>query len=904
MDLADDDDGASTQRPARHIVLLLDPGSHTARAVCDMIAAGGLGADEDDHDDTRYRCTDAKHQVPVLLRRIPRLCETLAPEEEVAHILQQQKEAAASPGLKLVLTVEYAMIQIGAGAPSAAVFLPLVERAAVVLGAVGGVGRFGNALGLVCTVPLKDDGVRAEVKAKVVMFLRGMLHGLQGGSLGRHLESGWRSRCAAVVSCLVEGGEERVAVLRGPAGLGGPSGDEETVDVLRLLWLDTVWVQVAPGESGDVCRTLPLWVRPNIAHRVLSLQEAISVEASNAVAAAEAHVRALIQDAEPETEGPVLLRQLWDGGDGWWCGDVPAVRVAVDEAQRLLAELRHLQAVIEDDVLSSSEQLINENKRTVAELVRVWVLFLRLLAELGEYLWSYHVQCRRWAYDVRGVEDWGRGRGGTNERGLVVTADSVHLLFRLLDKKSGIKACAALAGVELDYLMLERLNRLLGEALRHEVDVTRRGNVVVVSGVCVVLSNVLPRILNELGASDQAPGEDRNPVVSELTSSAPSAPAAPGAARTEVVVLLGRDTVFIDREWNAGRLKVAVVAPRWYVVATGDDHLGQPAILLDGASAAPFEFPAARGRDACVQVEQESNDADVNLIPSKGGRCGHPGLAGGAGQAAGAFFGVAMDIVNSVNGHLLEVSACGGDGGDGQDGGTGGNGEDGQDATGAFLTEYKASRLGDVTSLVTLFYNQRTRKFYGSPGGKGGKGGDGGRGGMPGRAGEVVILFPRAPPEQGVQSVHLVALDGEAGAAGAGGKGGHGGRNGVDCTATLHFALFVPVRDVMTPAEGAAGCAAEGDDGEPGASPHRPGDAEAAEALDEEEKDDAMRAFVKAFSTTPPPRTLPRCRREASDQLLHHAERDWRLQQWYQQRAGPRANRRACSGSSFFTCTG
>lgn len=728
--IVDDDgligqDGTSTTRDPTFY-------SCTPLAVADVPDAVRDHQDDDDDDDP-----DCVH-----LCDCAGFGDTRGADAEVAQLRQLRGIALDAAVLKVALVVEYASVVGGTCLDS---FMGLLEYAVQLLTG----DRYFAAVALVVT-KVSNDTRRAngqfvlkgddEVLEGVLAFLRHVEDALRqdDGRLA-YLAEDVRERSAELVAVLASGGKRRVALMRRPAE-PGPVADCELLQqgkraVQRLLLSRGGGVRWVRALSDDLGFPLSPTAHNGVSQQVQALLTEIPELVSAMVPDMKRRYQSLLAPL-PVADALQLLRdhtQCLGETTGDVCplcfGD-PTIKDHIDNISVRLGALRALQDVYAEDIMSPMLRLRQEMKDTLRDYLYIWGLFFDFLERLAEYVWSYDVQSHQGHFDVDDVADWGKDRADEEKvTGIEVTTDNIRTLLGAL-QQSGAMQAMDFAELEFEEPMLVRVNSLLREALRHEPVVTHNAfGAVVVQGLCLVLSKVLARI-QEL----------------EQYSS---------------LTLYARGTVYLDRDLHAEgwRLKLAVVAPRWVVVNHPKFYLcGQPGSV-----------------HPCPRVPRPSPDSDD--------LAGAPGLPGGSG---GSFLGAFVECVNSA---ALEISVSGGNGGPGADGREGVAGEDGADARPAFYSQSSQHSLGDRSVIVTMVYNQHSRKFLGFPGKEGGHGGDGGCGGRGGLPGEVHILIP----DQSCFDGRISKKGGKCGSPGKGGAGGLGGRFGKNFIGAQHFLFFIPV---------------------------------------------------------------------------------------------------------------
>lgn len=704
-----------------------------------------------------------RHGPAVVLCDCPGFGDTRGWNAEVRQLEQVRQVALEAAALKVVLVVEHASVMAGTCVDS---FISLVEYA---VGLLKHLDKYRASVCLVVnkvpatTRKVRDDKGKwhyelkqdEEFKQETRSFLYEVLRVLRGGLTPGGLTPGQvtSERVEQFVSDLLE--DDRLALLRCPDEAVSVEECELLQDskkgVLVLLREQLQWVAI---DREDLGYPLSLSAGMEVSRKVQSLCESIPRLMVIAVQALKEHYVSLLQDRDVESAKTLLKEhmqclQQTPGIQCETCFSNVDLAQLVQSVTKHIDELKRLQRVVDGDVVSGVELLVVEDKQAIRAFLEGWEHYFDFHEQLSDLVWSYDVQSRQSDFDVGNVVSWGRGeREGrcgeqANDRAgaagaashIRVTASNVRNFVSVL-REQGLRVAPGLDEVEWEPAMLERTNALLAEALQHRPSVRRVGDAEVrIEGMCIVLSAVLPQVLNMFESGQ--------------------------------ITILAGDTVFVDCDVEATgkRLRMVMLAPRWEVTTECKFELdGSPAPITPRGNCFLRRSFIMRG-------------------PADRGSDGTPGEPGGS---AGAFLGACAEL---INGQRLLISACGGRGGDGGDGTAGANGTDGADAVPAFFSESRQSRLSEPSVIATLFYNQRSRTFYGFSGQRGGDGGHGGKGGCGGLAGEVKTLLP------GDSSLHVgsQAKDGEKGRDGEGGLGGMGGWQGDNLTGRLHFLFFLPV---------------------------------------------------------------------------------------------------------------
>lgn len=361
--------------------------------------------------------------------------------------------------------------------------------------------------------------------------------------------------------------------------------------------------------------------------------------------------------------------------------------------------------------IKSSEWIkpINEILEHLSESEN-WCKFLK---NLYDKFSEYEIQKDTKKYNVANIEYWGNSG---KSQGIEITRSNFN---KLLEKIKGyhIAEYDSVKNIEVTDTLLKKLNHVLSLTLKNGIDtLCLEKDKLVIRGDYIKFSDFV----------------DNNGNLKNLCGN-----------KVSSVDIFALKTVFIDRDFQGGKLQFSVIAPEWQVI-------GNRKINLDGAPGGTHPYPKA-------------NDGRFD---GEKGADGEPGNPGGV---AGNFLGISQKFSNIKS---LTITANGGKGGLGQNGGNGNKGRQGEEGSGD--DKYYFGRKGEwmANSNGALGYIYVTcYKSDGKAGGVGGAGGDGGAGGLGGSKGDIRIIKLN-------ESLHLPTIENRTGSDGENGTGGSGGDGG------------------------------------------------------------------------------------------------------------------------------
>lgn len=768
-------------------------------------------------------------------------------EVELNSMLMVREAALRLATLKVAFVVEFHNVVGGARIRA---FKGLLEYATKLLVDIGPYLEAG-AVGIVCTKCNNEPDKNLRESVRIYL---GKVHTKLREELSKDKAS---EDCIRLVRYLLENYEDKVGLLRSPNEettniLESPTMQSERVALDEMLRNNLGTVKVThmgfPLSLGAERLLLTRLDRLRRDICVVSIQDAVKGHFSGLISQGAIdesrdkiteHEECLLAGPFLEYDQHALQQELCPE-----CAAIPHVLFRFE----CLRELMRLDGATRRDTLSKVRDCMKEVRDFVGKedcsirhFFLLWKQYFDFSIALSELLWSYEVQKERWKFDVADVTRWGDVSNGRAKRGIHITPKNDRLFLQTLSSR-GLRIGIELLGSEMVPKMHDWVNQLLRESLRHTTNVkVSSQHVVQVTGVCVVLSEVLSDVLS--------------------------------AAKRKVrrINVFAKYAIFVDCDLDAVGLqwKLAMVAPLWYVTREVKFNLngahGLHPRLAAAEKGAGFDTRSRnvdgklqeyRKRIGDLEIEQQrvkkkrdkelqeiqKSDKDQGagqsikiaisktyhqaikifsslddtplqnpsnklqeleellqelvqktpVLKGRNGGQGSHGLPGDPGGPGGSFFCGGCQI---KHGSKLTVSVCGGDGSSGQPGGDGGDGEGGVDAIPGYFADDEYHTLSEAESTVAVVVNKRSRTWYGHDGGLGGAGGDGGCGGHGGRAGKVIILIPPSVRS----NIKVDKNDGQKGKDGQGGRPGKGGLKGTNYVGDLYFLTFLPVWPSYTP---------------------------------------------------------------------------------------------------------